>query len=192
MKPTRTARLRRHVSAGNLVTATAMLLAGCGVLSACGGGNDGNNVPGNTKPAFVGKVTITHYDGTSDDLLTAGLGANGLASATAPAVANATSPTAAELRRLAIWANYRALVDTAAKGGYGTLYGPSVDVNGNPTGGSGMIAGTEYVAYSDDGTGQQNVVLLVQIPDSFDAVSYTHLTLPTKEDECRSRWSPYH
>ena len=24
------------------------------------------------------------------------------------------------------------------------------------------------------------------------AVSYTHLTLPTKEDECRSRWSPYH
>ena len=24
------------------------------------------------------------------------------------------------------------------------------------------------------------------------SVSYTHLTLPTKEDECRSRWSPYH
>ena len=24
-----------------------------------------------------------------------------------------------------------------------------------------------------------------------EAVSYTHLTLPTKEDECRSRWSPY-
>ena len=29
--------------------------------------------------------------------------------------------------------------------------------------------------------------ILVQLP-----VSYTHLTLPTKEDECRSRWSPYH
>ena len=26
----------------------------------------------------------------------------------------------------------------------------------------------------------------------WDAVSYTHLTLPTKSDECRSRWSPYH
>mgnify|MGYP001821387870 CR=1 FL=1 len=25
-----------------------------------------------------------------------------------------------------------------------------------------------------------------------EAVSYTHLTLPTKEDECRSRWSRYH
>ena len=27
---------------------------------------------------------------------------------------------------------------------------------------------------------------------SLKAVSYTHLTLPTKSDECRSRWSPYH
>jgi len=168
MKPTRTARLRRHVSPRNLAAAGAMLLAGCGVLSACGGGNDGNNVPGNVKPAFVGKVTINHYDGTSDDLLTAGLGASGLASSTAPTVANATSPTAAELRRLAIYANYRALVDTAAKGGYGTLYGPNVDAAGNVTAGSGMIAGSEYIAYSDDGTGQQNVVLLIQIPDSFD------------------------
>ena len=26
----------------------------------------------------------------------------------------------------------------------------------------------------------------------YDAVSYTHLTLPTKSRECRSRWSPYH
>ena len=25
-----------------------------------------------------------------------------------------------------------------------------------------------------------------------EAVSYTHLTLPTKFLECRSRWSPYH
>ena len=29
-------------------------------------------------------------------------------------------------------------------------------------------------------------------PDGVIPVSYTHLTLPTKEDECRSRWSPYH
>ena len=168
MKPTRTAGLRQHVSASNLMAAGAVLLAGCSVLSACGGGNDGNNVPGNVKPAFVGQVTTNHYDGVSDDLLTAGLGASGLASATAPSIANATAPTAAELRRLAIYANYRALVDTAAKGGYGTLYGPNVDASGNVTQGSGMIAGSEYIAYSDDGTGQQNVVLLVQIPDSFD------------------------
>ena len=29
-------------------------------------------------------------------------------------------------------------------------------------------------------------------PIMFASVSYTHLTLPTKSDECRSRWSPYH
>ena len=38
--------------------------------------------------------------------------------------------------------------------------------------------------------------ILVQTFDDLDLdaipVSYTHLTLPTKEDECRSRWSPYH
>ena len=28
--------------------------------------------------------------------------------------------------------------------------------------------------------------------ENLKAVSYTHLTLPTKSDECRSRWSPYH
>ena len=27
---------------------------------------------------------------------------------------------------------------------------------------------------------------------TFEAVSYTHLTLPTIAAECRSRWSPYH
>ena len=26
----------------------------------------------------------------------------------------------------------------------------------------------------------------------FQPVSYTHLTLPTRRDSCRSRWSPYH
>ena len=30
------------------------------------------------------------------------------------------------------------------------------------------------------------------IGDSVNAVSYTHLTLPTKPMMCRSRWSPYH
>jgi len=141
------------------------------VVAGCGGSNDNTPAAGNVKPSFVGAVTVTHFDGVSDDLLTAGMGASGLASATAPTVANATAPTAAELRRLAIYNNYRALVDTNAKGGYGTLYGPNVDASGNVTSGSGMVPGTEYVAYSDDGSGQQNVVLLVQIPDAFDAAN---------------------
>ena len=148
-----------------------MVTSALPVVAGCGGSNDNTPAAGNVKPSFVGAVTVTHFDGVSDDLLTAGLGASGLASATAPTVANATAPTAAELRRLAIYNNYRALVDTNAKGGYGTLYGPNVDASGNVTSGSGMVPGTEYVAYSDDGSGQQNVVLLVQIPDAFDAAN---------------------
>ena len=34
--------------------------------------------------------------------------------------------------------------------------------------------------------------ILPERPRTSGPVSYTHLTLPTKEDECRSRWSPYH
>ena len=29
-------------------------------------------------------------------------------------------------------------------------------------------------------------------PDWYEAVSYTHMTLPTMLAQCRSRWSPYH
>jgi hypothetical protein len=39
-------------------------------------------------------------------------------------------PTAAELRRAAIYNNYRALVDMTAAGGYGLLYGPNVAADG--------------------------------------------------------------
>jgi len=141
------------------------LVAGCGGGSYGGGGTPASDF--NSLPAGVQTVASRiEYDGLTDDLLTAGLGANGLASGTAPTTS--TLPSAAELRRLAIYNNYRAIVDTTADGGYGTLYGPSVDANGVATGGQGKIAGGEYIAYLDDGTGQQNVTLMVQVPTSFD------------------------
>ena len=121
----------------------------------------------NEKPRFLGAISSAHYDGVSNDLLTAGLGKTGLAGA-APAFVNPLSPTPAELRRNAIHTNYRAVLDITAKGGYGTLYGPNVDKNGVVTASEGKIAGTEYIAYADDGSGRQNVVVMVQIPDSFD------------------------
>lgn len=93
----------RWYSRGMLLA--AMAASGVIGLAACGGGNDDNsagnhgnaggngnnngNTVSNTKPSFVGTVTVRRFDGVSDDLLTAGLGASGLASATAPAVANA-------------------------------------------------------------------------------------------------------
>jgi len=134
-----------------------MLAAGCFGDS----GGDGTDV--NVKPGGLGAVTRTAYDGANDDLLTAGLGKAGLAGA-APTYADPTAPTATELRRHAIHTNYRAIVDIAAAGGYGTLYGPNVDVNGQPTLGEGKVAGVEYIAHADDGSGTRNVTLLVQIP----------------------------
>jgi hydroxybutyrate-dimer hydrolase len=56
-------------------------------------------------------VIHTYYDGVSNDLLTAGLGKTGLGSATVPGFADPLHPTAEELRRFAIYNNYRALID---------------------------------------------------------------------------------
>lgn len=118
-------------------------------------------------PNFIkGPISIKTYDGVGDDLLTAGLGKTGLQGA-APGYANPSSPTAAELRRNTIYNNYRALVDITPGGGYGVLYGPNIDLDGGNTLGEGKIAGTEYLAYADDGSGRKNVTLMVQVPDSF-------------------------
>ncbi|MCC6196323.1 MAG: D-(-)-3-hydroxybutyrate oligomer hydrolase [Burkholderiales bacterium] len=151
---------RQAVAAVSVIA--ALLVAGCW------NDDDGDTSEQNIKPVFVGTITKSTYDGNTDDLLTAGLGKTGLAGA-APPIANPTAPTAAELRRLAIYNNYRAIVPVAANGGYGTLFGPNVDVNGNPTTSEGKVAGTEYLAYADDGTGKLNVTMMVQIPASFDA-----------------------
>src|SRR4051812_46926161 len=93
----------------------------------------------NVKPPNVRTITSVTYNGTDDDLLTAGLGKTGLGAAAAPAAANATSPTAAELRRIAIFNNYRSILDISPKGGYGVLYGPNIDVQGKDTLGEGKI-----------------------------------------------------
>lgn len=137
------------------------------VLAACGG-SSGDSAALNTKPGYLGAISETSYDGASNDLLTAGLGASGLAAAVPPAFADPLKPTAAELRRTAIHTNYRAMLDMTAAGGYGTLYGPNVDAQGRVTTGEGKVAGTEYIAFADDGTGRKNVTLMVQVPASFD------------------------
>src|ERR1700682_5543187 len=142
----------------------SILVNGCG-----GGGSSGGGATANIKPDFImGTISMLSYNGTTDDLATAGLGKTGLAGAS-PTAADPLNPTAAELRKIAIYNNYRALVDVnKPTGGYGTLYGPNVDVNGNATTSEGKIAGTEYLAFADDGTGMQNVTLMVQIPATFD------------------------
>jgi hydroxybutyrate-dimer hydrolase len=124
------------------------------------------NTP-NTFPSFLVPTSVSakYYNGSTDDLLTAGLGKTGLAGA-APAVSDPQDVS--QLRRLAIYTNYRALVDIAAAGGYGLLYGPNVTNAGVVTASEGKIPGFEYIAVVDDGSGRQNVTVMVQIPDSFD------------------------
>lgn len=131
----------------------------------------GSFFPFNLPPEFVRDISSASYDGTTDDLLTAGLGKTGLGSATAPAYVDANNPTAAQLRRNTIHGNYRAIIDPAPNSGYGTLYGPNVDKNNVAGAGEGKIAGKEYLAYLDNGTGSKNVTLMVQIPSTFDTAN---------------------
>jgi len=147
------------------ITRTGSGLCTLLALAACGSNHALEEL--NQIPGYLGTIARADYDGKTNDLLTAGLGKTGLAGV-APAYANAEQPTPAELRRNAIYANYRAVLDIAANSGYGTLYGPNVDASGNVGTGEGLVAGSEYIAYADDGTGKKNVTLMVQVPASFD------------------------
>lgn len=134
------------------------------------------NAP-NVKPAWLGPIIAKSYDGVTDDLLTAGLGAAGLASAVAPPVSS--PPTAGELRKLVIYANYRALIDTSPNGGYRSLFGPNIDLAGEDTLGEGKIAGKEYLAFAKNVAGVKNVTLLVQVPTSFDPANPCIIAAPS-------------
>src|ERR1700682_5832478 len=147
------------------VSGVGILVNGCGG----GGGGGGGGATAHPKPDFIlGTIGMLSYRGPTDALATGGFGKTALAGAS-PTAADPLNPTAAELRKIAIYNNYRALVDVnSPNGGYGTLYGPNVDVNGNATTSEGKIAGNEYLAFADDGTGMRNVTLMVQIPATFD------------------------
>ncbi|MEH6825854.1 MAG: 3-hydroxybutyrate oligomer hydrolase family protein [Motiliproteus sp.] len=133
----------------------------------------------NEQAANFGSEAIIHrvFDGVTDDLLTAGLGASGLASGVAPGYADPAHPTAMELRRNAIHGNYRALVDTSAGGGYKTLFGPNVTADGMVTEGEGLIGGDEYLTYA--GGRRNRVVLMVQVPASFNPDAACIITAPS-------------
>ncbi|MFI1853114.1 3-hydroxybutyrate oligomer hydrolase family protein [Streptomyces sp. NPDC020480] len=119
--------------------------------------------PGTPIPAYITALSSVRYDGASDDLLTAGLGFSGLRAPAPPAPADPDRPTAAELRRQAIWAS--AGLSAGTGGGLGRLYGPNVD-RGRPVPGDGKIAGVEYRAVA--GSGSHSVGFVVQVPDDFD------------------------
>jgi hydroxybutyrate-dimer hydrolase len=146
---------------GTLLSAALLTLS----AAVCAQGGQFNNAPNKLPPGVTPVGPPIFYDGTSDDLLTAGLGKSGLGGAR-PAPIDPTKAT--DLRRLAIYNNYRALVDPTVLGGYSRFYGPNIDLDGNDTLGEGKIAGTEYIAVFDRGSSGRNVTLMVQVPTTFD------------------------
>jgi len=150
--------------------AAAAFLAGCFSAPVLAHGDDA--------PIIRSSVKVTVYDGVTDDLLSAGLGQAGLLGA-APGFVDPNAPTPAELRRRAIYGNYRGIVDVVPAGGFGLLWGPGSP--GSPTFPvlpefpapvvPGLIPGTEYKAYlrlPDHNPHINNVPAAVQIPRHFD------------------------
>ena len=117
---------------------------------------------------FLGTVTTATYDGTTDDLLTAGLGWDGLQSATAPALS--ATPTAASCAGVLSTGTIARSSTSQPPAATACCMAPtfhSMAVRRTPTPGAGKIAGTEYLAYSVDANGRAAATLMVQIPSTF-------------------------
>ncbi|MFZ5636956.1 MAG: 3-hydroxybutyrate oligomer hydrolase family protein [Pseudomonadota bacterium] len=115
---------------------------------------------------FSAERATLHRDG--DDLLTAGLGLSGLRSLAPPAFADAAQPTAAELRRRAIWSNWRGIADLAPGGGYGDIYGSTA-----------TVPGREYSAFATVAGARHPHRVLTQVPDAFDRKRRCLLVAPS-------------
>lgn len=129
---------------------------------------DGRMMVLNRLPVRMKTPQVLAHTG-SDDLLTGGLGDTGLVGA-APGYPAGGFFSAADLRVNAVYNQFHALADLTAGGGYGTLYSKAV-----------KIPGTEYLAFADNGSGRENVSMLVQIPDSFNVSNPCVLVIPAPE-----------
>ena len=140
----------------------AALAALACLLSACAGAP----VSQSENSAMLQPQRITEHRG-SDDLLSAGLGLDGLRAMVPPAFADPAHPTAAELRRRAIWGNWRGIADLSPNGGYGEVYGSVA-----------AVPGREFSAFARAPGAKQPHRVLVQVPDAFDAKKRCVLVAP--------------
>ena len=100
---------------------------------------------------FAHVRSTVHRD--ADDLLTAGLGLAGLRAAAPPAIADPARPTSAELRRRAVWTNWRGIADLSVSGA-----GPDV----------APVTGLERHALATVPGATRPHRVMVQVPDTFD------------------------
>jgi hydroxybutyrate-dimer hydrolase len=110
------------------------------------------------RPATHAAVTESIPAHHVADLLTGGLGLDGLRSPTPPPFADPAAPSAEELRRRALWTNWRGIADLAPGGGYGEWYGSVA-----------AVPGREYHALRSLPGARQPHRVMVQVPDAFDA-----------------------
>lgn len=138
-----------------LVSLASLSIAGCDEIRSMI--DERSSGEGDAQPprgfAVVTAYEPVRFDGQTDDLLTGGLGLEGLR--------RTTPPEGASLRTLAIWSNFRAIVDVTEGGGFGTLTGPQA--------GQEKIPGTEYLLVLSIPAASQPFTVAVQVPDSFDA-----------------------
>lgn len=132
-----------------------LLVLGAGLLAACGSIPE-RDANGSGTAAMIDPQRVSEHRG-NDDLLTAGLGLDGLRAMAPPAFADAAHPTAAELRRRAIWSNWRGIADLSPGGAYGSVYGSVA-----------AVPGREYSALATLPGARQPHRVLVQVPDAFD------------------------
>ncbi len=137
----------------NSLSRTSILLA---MLSASLFSSSTIAAASGNKLQLLSDIQQYEYRG-NDDLLTAGLGAKGLRSPIAPAFSNAEKPGAEEVRRRAIWTNWRGIADLSAGGGFAEFYG-SLE----------PVPGREYHALAILPGAKQSHRVMVQLPDSFD------------------------
>lgn len=141
----------------DLTTLTrACVVAAMAALTVACASSDAAHPRGDHVSSRFQHARVTEHRGT-DDLLTAGLGLEGLRAFAPPAFADASAPQPAEVRRRAIWANWRGIADLSPGGGYGTLYGSTA-----------AVPGREYSALATVPGARQPHRVLVQVPDGFD------------------------
>ena len=92
-----------------------------------------------------------------DDLLSGGLGLEGLHKPTPPSFINPAAPRPEELRRRALWNNWRAIADLAPGGGYGEVYGAVP-----------YVPGREFSAFAKVPGARHSHRVILQLPDHFD------------------------
>jgi hydroxybutyrate-dimer hydrolase len=145
-------RARRPEHPGMPISRIASVLASL-ALAACAT----VPAPNESESMRLSDIRVTeHREG--DDLLSAGLGLEGLRRAAPPAPEDAESPNAAELRRRAIWANWRGIADLTPGGGFGEVFGSMP-----------RVPGREFHALAWLPGARQPHRVLLQLPDDFDA-----------------------